>query len=217
MNDLNFAIYNGCNHEIRLFSPADAAVGRDGRYFLRDTSAVPIHVFPQERPLNSRKNLQLLGGNIPFLEDVSQADTLEGFDRFDVVICSLVYATQACKTLGKFPDFLDRLFVLEPVYMHATDSETHRSTIVRCGSIGLVKFLRPKAPQTYVQELRQGAHPSVVAMRFCLQIFRACDYFTTSALNELRLRLDSLPQGGDHNESCSIEDYRNTGYFNDPC
>lgn len=210
-------IFNGCNHEIRLYSPADAAVGRDGRYFLRDEGAVPVQVIPQAKPLSARKNLQLLGGNIPFFADASQVDVLEGFDQFDVVICSLIYATQAYKVLGHLPDFLDRLFIPEPVYTHVTDSAANRSTVVRCGSIGLVKFLRPKAPQTYVQELRQDAHPSVIAMLYCLQIFRASDYFTTSALNELRLRLDSLPQGCDHNESRSIVDYGDTSYFNDCC
>lgn len=191
-------IYNACAHSLAFYKSEDIALSREGCFILNNQEAKPIKVIPQMKPLNAQSNFTAINveGTISFFRDSSlPADFLTNFYDFDIVVVSRFYAIQACKTLGIYPDFLDRLFVPNPLW---TEDPKRYPKAQKCGCAGLTKFLVAKTPQTYVEELRMGGSPSIAAVKYCLQTFTPVDAATSFYLKELEQCLSYMEGGEEH-------------------
>lgn len=187
-------IYNGINHDIRLFeNHVNFTTNRKGQHFLINPDSKPDKIIRQMKPLSVKTDLILTNTMTNprlFLPEAvgSQIETLPNYYDYDIIVVSTIYAGMARQLTGNNPDYLDRLYTPVPVY--DDDPQVYRNSVRMAGSIGFRKVWYPMTPQQYVFEYRSGRLPSVSSVRMCLDIYDShryyCDDYTFAWLAELR-------------------------------
>lgn len=177
-----FSCYQGLNHTIYLYSPADQYITRQGFHVLKNPQARPQpygSLYPQG-PLMVRRSTSENPSFLCLPESAfASIETPEhhgASSLVDMVIVSRLYSGYVLGSLSRFhPDYVDRLFNVDKLYDRDPIHDPGARII---GTASLRKATAPMRPGIYVQRLSEfvpfapeSQVPSLAAMALSCQLY----------------------------------------------
>lgn len=177
-----FTYYEGLNHRIDFFSPADQFVTRQGFHVLKNPMAQPFGSLNPQGPLSVRSSV---AGNQALLSlpegcfaNIETPEHHGASSLVDICIVSRLYTGYVLGSMNRFhPDYLDRLFHVVKLYRTDPKHDPDAKTKI-IGVAGLIKVTNPLTPSIYVQRLPEcmplapeNQVPSLAAMALSVQLF----------------------------------------------
>ena len=156
--------YNGVNHDITIYDPHNFVVNRKGQHYLTNENAKPMIVIPQSSPLSVReftKPEAVFGlTNICEEDGTGNIDFLPGYDNYEKIIVSRIYAESAKKYFADNPAYLDRLVTPVPLYNKNPEMCNDAEKI---GCAFLIRAVPILEQWEYIQEFKTGSKPSILS------------------------------------------------------
>lgn len=169
----NLRIYNGVNHDIKIYNENQVITNRNNQHFLKNINCKPDTIIGQSKPLSIVKNNQptmINSANIYYPDGIVQKlDFQSDYYNYDIIVVSDIYAKGALQHCCIEPNspmwsnYIDRLYTLEPVY----ESDRNHKKI---GCLGFKK-LCIFTPQFYFSLIQNKIYPSYNSIQLCINLF----------------------------------------------